>query len=112
MNLPEFITSFPGLDLPFSRDVVQSHAIRSEAGLVVFFSFSQDFELPLHSHQAQWGTVLEGEVELTIGADTRTYRPGDSYTIPAGVEHGGKIRAGTKVIDVFEEPDRYPLVTG
>jgi len=32
-----------------------------------------------------------------------------SYSIPAGVEHGALIKAGTKVIDVFEEADRYPI---
>ena len=47
--------------------------------------------------------------EFTIGGETRTYRAGDSYSIPAGVEHGALIKAGTRVIDVFEEADRYPI---
>jgi len=109
MTYPEFITDFPSLDLPFPDDVVQTAVIRSDAGLVAFFTFLKDFELPPHSHKAQWGTVIEGEVELTIGDVTKTYRPGDSYSIPSGVEHGGSIKAGTRVIDVFEEADRYPL---
>ncbi|MDT8858393.1 cupin domain-containing protein [Paracoccaceae bacterium Fryx2] len=109
MDLPDFITAFPGLDVPFPPEVVRSHAIRSDAGLVVFFDFVQDFELPPHAHKAQWGTVLCGQITLTIGGVTRSFGPGDSYSIPAGVEHGGTIRAGTKVIDVFEEPDRYGL---
>lgn len=50
---------------------------------------------------------MEGEIEFTIGGVTRIYGPGDSYMIPAGVEHGAKIKAGTRAIDVFEEPDRY-----
>ncbi len=66
-------------------------------------------ELPFHSHGAQWGTVVEGEIELTIGGETKTYSPGDSYSIPAGVEHGAQIKSGTRVIDVFEEADRYPI---
>ena len=53
--------------------------------------------------------MVEGEIELTIGDETKRYGPGDSYSIPAGVEHGGKIKAGSRVIDVFEEPDRYPV---
>ncbi|MCX8952468.1 MULTISPECIES: cupin domain-containing protein [unclassified Ruegeria] len=109
MPYPDFIASFPSLDVPFPDDVVQTAVIRSDAGLVAFFTFLQDFELPLHSHKAQWGTVVEGEIELTIDGQTRTYRSGDSYSIPSGVEHGGKIKAGTRVIDVFEEPDRYPI---
>ena len=57
------------------------------------------------------GHVVEGEITFTIGGETKIYRPGDSYSIPAGVEHGAVIRAGTRVIDVFQEADRYPLKT-
>lgn len=109
MPYPAFMNAFPGIDVPFPEDVVQTRAIRSDAGLVCFFTFVKEMRLPMHSHGAQWGTVVEGEIEFTIADDTRTYRPGDSYSIPAGVMHGALIRAGTRVIDVFEEPDRYPL---
>ncbi|MEO1948686.1 cupin [Thioclava sediminum] len=109
MELPDFIQAFPALDLPFPEDQVRSHAIRSEAGLVVFLHFLTDFDLPPHAHKAQWGTVIEGEAELTIAGETRVYRPGDSYDIPAGAEHSARLKAGTKVIDAFEEADRYPL---
>src|SRR6185436_19308511 len=66
-------------------------------------------EIPAHSHKAQWGTVLEGEVEVTIGGETRKYGTGSSYYIPAGVVHSARAPAGCKVIDFFEEPDRYRL---
>ena len=89
--------------------MVKSHAVRSDAGLVIFFDFVKDMVLPPHSHLAQWGTVLSGEIEFTIDGETRTLGPGAIYDIPSGVEHGAVIKAGTKVIDVFEEPDRYPF---
>ena len=111
MFYPDFIQSFPALDVPFPDDVVQTNVIRSDHGLVAFFTFIQDMELPAHAHGAQWGTVIEGEIELTIGGVTKTYRPGDSYDIPEGVEHGARIKAGTRVIDVFAEADRYPIRT-
>jgi quercetin dioxygenase-like cupin family protein len=106
---PSFIADFPALDVPFPEDVVQTNVIRSDAGLVAFFTFHKDMTLPPHSHDAQWGTVIEGEIVFTIGGETKTYRPGDSYSIPAGVEHGAEIKAGSRVIDVFEEADRYPI---
>lgn len=109
MPLPDFLSAFPALDLPFPEDVVRTSAARTEAGLVVFFTFVKDMVLPMHHHGAQWGSVIEGEIEFTIGGDTKIYGPGDSYFIPAGVEHGAKIKAGTLVVDIFEEPDRYPL---
>ncbi|MFM7335493.1 MAG: cupin domain-containing protein [Tabrizicola sp.] len=109
MPFPSFIADFPGIAVPFPPDVVQTAAVRSDDALVVFFTFHKEMTLPTHSHGAQWGSVIEGEILFTIGGETRTYRPGDSYTIPAGVEHGAIIRAGTRVIDVFAEADRYPL---
>jgi quercetin dioxygenase-like cupin family protein len=111
MPFPDFIMSLPALDLPFPEEVVQSRAIRSDEGLCVFFTFLKDMELPPHAHGAQWGSVVEGEIEFTIGGEMRICRPGDSYSIPAGVEHGAMIKAGTRVIDVFAEPDRYPIKT-
>jgi len=107
MSYPDFINAFPSIDVPFPEDVVQTSAVQSDAGLVMFFTFLKDMVLPPHSHGAQWGTVVEGEVEFTIGGVTKTYRAGDSYSIPAGVEHGAQIKAGARVIDVFEEADRY-----
>lgn len=109
MPFPDFIRAFPSINVPFPDDVVQTAVIRSDAGLVAFFTFLKDMQLPVHSHGAQWGTVVEAEIEFTIGGETKIYRPGDSYSIPAGVEHGAMIKAGTRVIDVFAEADRYTI---
>lgn len=109
MTLPAFFDAMPALDLPFPETMVSSHAIRSDAGLVVFFRFHQDCTIPPHAHGAQWGTVIAGTVALTIDGQTRQYRPGDTYDIPAGTVHAVQVMAGTIAIDVFAEPDRYPL---
>jgi len=53
--------------------------------------------------------VLDGQLELTIDGNSRTYLPGESYSISSGVLHAVKVTAGTKTIDIFEESDRYPL---
>ncbi len=55
MSLPDFITGFPLLNVPFPEDVVQTSAIRSDAGLVVFFTFPKDLVLPPHAHKAKMG---------------------------------------------------------
>ncbi len=109
MPLPDFIRAMPALDIPFPDDAVSANAVRSGAGLVVFFTFHKDLDLPAHAHKAQWGTVIEGQIALTIDGTTRTYQPGQSYFIPSGAVHAVKVPAGTVVVDVFEEPDRYPL---
>lgn len=109
MELPEIITRLPEADLPFPPDSVRASVLPSPKGQLVFFRFLKDMEVPAHSHGAQWGTVLEGQVEMTIGGETRMCGPGTSYYIPAGVEHSARLPAGSKVIDFFEEPERYRL---
>jgi quercetin dioxygenase-like cupin family protein len=111
MNLPDFILNAGTLDLPIPEDIVTATGFRSEKGLVAFFNVHKDVTLPPHSHGAQWGTVLEGSIELTMNGVTRTYGPGESYDIPAGVEHGATVPAGSKLIDIFEESDRYAFRT-
>ena len=109
MELPAFLTNLPRINVPFPEDVVRTSAIQSDQGLMVIFEILKDVELPPHSHKGQWGTVIAGEVELTIGDETRLYTPGMSYNIPAGVVHSGRLKAGAKAIDIFEEPHRYEL---
>ena len=109
MDLPDMITRLPEADLPFPSTAVKTNVLQSEHGQLVFFQILKDVEIPAHSHKAQWGTVLEGEVEVTIGGETRKYGTGSSYYIPAGVVHSAKAPAGCKFIDFFEEPDRYRL---
>lgn len=109
MDFPDFIRAFSAIDLPMPEEAVSTHALRSDRGLMVIFSAHRDIEVPPHAHKGQWGTVLEGTLELTIGGETWTYRPGDTYDIPPGIEHSARLKAGSKVLDIFEEPDRYPL---
>jgi quercetin dioxygenase-like cupin family protein len=109
MEYPSFMQGLPSLDVPFPDDVVTTSAVRSDDALVVYFAFHKDVELPEHSHGAQWGHIFQGSIDLTVDGVTRTCLPGDSWDIPAGVPHAAKIAAGSLLMDVFEEPDRYPL---
>lgn len=96
--LPEADANFPG---------IQVRLLRGPTACAIFVEALKDSEVPVHSHGAQWGIVVDGEMDLTIGGATRTYRRGDEYMIPAGTPHGAKLRAGTRVIDFFDDPDRY-----
>jgi quercetin dioxygenase-like cupin family protein len=107
MELPEIITRLPEIDLAFPSTTIRTSLLQSDHGQLVFFQILKDVEIPAHSHKGQWGTVLEGQVELTVGGETRLRHPGSSYYIPAGVLHSAKLSAGTKLIEFFEEPDRY-----
>lgn len=97
-DLPEVDTPFTGLE---------GRMISGPDGQTVFFRAAEDFEVPPHSHGAQWGVVVTGRLHLTVEGETNTCEPGGTYSIGAGEEHSARLEAGTCVIDVFEEPDRY-----
>ena len=46
-------------------------------------------------------------MELTIGGEARLLGKGDTYYIPAGVEHSAVFRSPTKAMDLFAEASRY-----
>jgi quercetin dioxygenase-like cupin family protein len=59
--------------------------------------------VPRHSHpHEQAGIVLEGELEFTIGDETRIVKAGEIFFIPGGVEHSVKVGdQPCKALDVF-----------
>jgi quercetin dioxygenase-like cupin family protein len=105
MEFPDLIKHLPSLSLPLNG--VEANLLQGAENQLVFFDFKEDTEIPMHAHGAQWGIVVDGRIDLTIGNTGHSFRKGDSYFIPAGIKHGGKIYAGFKAIDFFEEPDRY-----
>ena len=56
--------------------------------------------------------MLEGWVEFRIGGETKTYRRGDTYYVPASVAHSAVISPGYVGIDVFADADRYSAREG
>ena len=102
---PNMITQLPRADMPMSG--VRGWISQAKDHQVVFFDIDPIGEVPLHTHGEQWGIVVEGRMELTIGGETKQYGPGDSYHIPAGVEHGAKFLSHFRAIDVFADSDRY-----
>jgi len=104
-DFPEFITALPEADIPVEG--VRAKLLQGKDQQVIFMVFERDVEVPQHAHEAQWGVVLDGEIDITIGGVTRTCRKGDSYFIPKDVQHGARIRRGYKDITVFNQQDRY-----
>jgi quercetin dioxygenase-like cupin family protein len=64
----------------------------------------------LHHHPHRQVTyVAEGKFAVTIGGDTRTLSPGDSFFVPPGVKHGVVAEDDGILIDVFT-PAREDLL--
>jgi quercetin dioxygenase-like cupin family protein len=102
---PEIITNLPEADIPIEG--VHSYLFQGEKQQFVFMSFENDVEIPEHSHEAQWGVVLDGEIELTVGGKKCIFTNGDTYFIPKDVKHSARIRKGYKDLTLFNQEDRY-----
>lgn len=86
---------------------VQGRVAQGEKFQMVFFEIEEGSVVTPHSHGEQYGYVFEGELVLTIGDKTRTYRGGDSYHIPKDVIHHAKFNTFVRVVDFFLDADRY-----
>ncbi len=102
---PDMIRGLPEVDIPFEG--IRAWVHQSPDKQVVFFDIEPVGVVPPHSHCAQWGMVIEGEMKLTIGEETKVYRKGDWYYIPAGVVHSATFLTRVFVIDLFDDPARY-----
>jgi hypothetical protein len=104
-GFPDIVRNLPEAATPF-RDI-SVWLLQGPTASAIFVQAEADSEVPEHRHGAQWGVVVAGELVLTIGGTTRTYRPGEEYLIPAGVPHSARLRSGVRVIDFFDDPNRY-----
>lgn len=102
---PDMIRNLPEIDVPLKG--VRGWLLQSTDKQVAFFDIEPVGEVPAHSHGAQWGIVVDGEMELTIGDNTNVYKNGDWYYIPEGVVHSANFPTRVCVIDVFDEPGRW-----
>ena len=102
---PSIITALPRADA--TGDPVRTYFLQGEGMQVAFAAFDADVSAPEEAHAAQWVAVLEGEVELTTAGATAVYRKGDTYFIPAGVPHAARIKKGSRLLDLFDQADRF-----
>ena len=104
-EFPAFVQSLPEADLPFSG--LRGWLLQSASGQVLFNESDIELTVPEHSHGDQWGVVMDGKIDLTIGNNTQTYSRGDTYFIPAGTPHQARIYPGYRAVDYFADRNRY-----
>ena len=102
---PEPIKNLPEADLPFTN--YEAYLAQGENYQIIFMHFNEDIDLPEHSHESQWGVVLEGKIEFIIDGEKNTYTKGDRYFIGKGIKHSAKIFAGYADMTFFNQKDRY-----
>ena len=104
-TFPEPILKLPEADIPLKG--LKAYLSQAENHQIIFMEFKEDVDIPEHSHESQWGIVLEGQIDLTVEGIRHTYTKGDRYFIPGGVKHSAKIYAGYADITFFNEVNRY-----
>lgn len=108
---PEFIRNLPQPDLPDAllEQGAEARLLQGEGRQVAFFRLPAGFVIPPHAHCAQWGILLDGEMELTISGKTRTLRAGDQYLIPADAVHEVRCLKEIHAMDFFEDGELYQV---
>ena len=95
-NLPS-LEPVPGIRMSvMTGGRMMANWVRIEPGVSV----------PLHAHEhEQIGLVVEGEINMTIGDETRSLVPGQAYTIPGNLQHAAVAGPqGCLVVDIFSPP--------
>ena len=106
-EFPDFIRNLPEIELPISD--ARAWLIQGSHHQVIFVEFYENIEFPEHTHAEQWELPLAGRVILHTQGNSKEYRPGDNFYIPADLPHGATVYAGYKAIIIFNSPDRYKI---
>ena len=104
---PNMIRSLPEVYIRLKG--IRGWLLQAKDKQVVFFDIQSGCEVPPHSHCEQWGFVVEGEMRMVIGGDSRVYRKGDWYFVPEGVVHSATFLTRVNAIDIFKDAKRYGI---
>lgn len=89
-----YILAIPG--------VQRKTLVHGERTLMTEFLLEGGQPLPKHSHpHEQTGYLVKGRIRLSIGPEEKEMRPGDSWCIPGGVEHGAVALEDSVALEVF-----------
>lgn len=59
--------------------------------------------LPEHAHiHEQMTNILEGELEMTVGGETKVCKPGDIIVLESNMPHSARALTECYLIDVFQ----------
>lgn len=76
--------------------------VHGEKTLMAEFRIGKGAILPRHKHpHEQIGYLVSGRLELTIGDETRTVGPGDSWCVAGHVAHQAAALEDSVAVEVF-----------
>ncbi len=78
-----------------AKQILEGITLRAVSGnktMMTFFEFEPNAVIPSHKHPHEQITyVIEGEMEFTVGGDTRILKNGAGVVILSNQEHGAKV---------------------
>jgi quercetin dioxygenase-like cupin family protein len=78
---------------------------QGEKSMVTKMLYKVDNHVPYHQHpHEQSGYIISGKYRIQFGEHDEILNPGDTYSIPGGVEHTLEILEEGEVIDFFSPP--------
>lgn len=104
---PSPVENLPKADIPIEG--LKAYLSQGSDHQIIFMQFDKDVEIPPHSHEAQWGIVLEGKIDVTFNGVTTSYKKGDRYFLEKGTVHSVKIYAGYADMTFFDQKERYSV---
>ena len=97
--MPANILDIPGKNLVPGIIGRYAHGTNMTFG---FVEIQKGSDLPLHQHVHEQITyILEGELEMNIGEERYTLKPGMYHVIPSNTPHSAIAKMDCKLIDVF-----------
>lgn len=76
-----------------------------EASMVAKMKYRADNLVPFHAHpNEQCGYLLSGRIRLVTHDSITELHPGDTYCVPAGVEHRIEILEAAEEVTFFTPP--------
>lgn len=88
-----------------NREIVPGSStkfIHSEKMTFSYWDFEAGVVVPNHTHpHEQINMVVDGEIEMTVGTETKHLKAGCVTVIPANVEHMVKTLTPCHLIDIF-----------
>ncbi|MFP4474599.1 MAG: cupin domain-containing protein [Desulfatibacillaceae bacterium] len=73
-----------------------------DSTMICEFRLEGGHTLPSHAHpHEQSGMLVSGRIRLTVGDEEFEAGPGDSWSIPGGVEHGAEVLEDSVAVEVF-----------
>lgn len=100
-----FVTPKDSRQIEMRPGVHRRTMATTDEAMICEFFLERDTIVQPHSHMNdQVGYLIYGQIEVTIGHETRILNPGDSYAIPGGVVHSARVLVDSLEIDVFSPP--------